>query len=237
MIHIAIVEDDLKMQQQLLAAIERYAKENELSYRTSVFCDGDEILENYKACYDLILLDIQMKRMDGMQAAEQIRALDADVLIVFVTQMVNFAVRGYAVSALDFLVKPIQYPSLENVLRKAQTMIRQRNTQYITMPTGKGFMRLDASKICYFESFGHRIVAHTEDGRELTITETMRRMEENFVPFGFYRCDNSYLVNLRYVEGVDLNEVVVHGARLNISRPRRKAFMEALTSYLGGVCT
>lgn len=234
MLHIAIVEDDPRNQRELLAAVERYARENGEPFRTSVFSDGDEILEGYAANYDIILLDIQMRRMDGMRAAERIRELDTDVILIFVTQMVNFAVRGYAVNAMDFLVKPISYPSLEHVFRRA-VALRKKRTQYIAVPTGKGLLRLDAEKIHYFESYSHRIIVHAEDGREYTLRETMRKMEETFGPYGFFRCNNCFLVNLNFVESVELDTVTVAGQPLAISRPRRKAFMEALTNYLGGV--
>ena len=234
MLHIAIVEDDPKNQRELLAAVERYARENGEQFRTSVFSDGDEILEGYAANYDIILLDIQMRRMDGMRAAERIRELDTDVILIFVTQMVNFAVRGYAVNAMDFLVKPISYPSLEHVFRRA-VALRKKRTQYIAVPTGKGLLRLDAEKIHYFESYSHRIIVHAEDGREYTLRETRRKMEETFGPYGFFRCNNCFLVNLNFVESVELDTVTVAGQPLAISRPRRKAFMEALTNYLGGV--
>lgn len=232
--HIAIVEDDPRIQAELQAAVERYARENGEQFHTSVFSDGDEILENYAANYDIILLDIQMKRLDGMQTAERIRELDTDVILIFVTQMVNFAVRGYAVNALDFLVKPINYLSLEHVFRRA-VALRKKRTQYVTVPTGKGLFRLNASKIYYFESYSHRLIVHAEEGKEYTLRETMRRMEEAFGPYGFFRCNNCFLVNLNYVESVELDTVVVAGHPLTISRPRRKAFMEALTNYLGGV--
>lgn len=234
MLHIAIVEDDPKYQRELQTAVERYARKHKEPIRTSIFSDGDEILENYTANYDIILLDIQMRRMDGMRAAERIRELDTNVILVFVTQMVNFAVQGYAVNAMDFLIKPISYPSMERVLRKAVALCK-KHTQYITVPTSKGLLRLDAQKIYYFESYSHRIIVHAEEGKEYQLRETMRKMEETFGPHGFFRCNNCYLVNLSFVESVELGTVVVAGHQLAISRPRRKAFMEALTNYLGGI--
>ena len=184
MLHIAIVEDDPKYQRELQTAVERYARKQKEPIRTSIFSDGDEILENYTANYDIILLDIQMRRMDGMRAAERIRELDTNVILVFVTQMVNFAVQGYAVNAMDFLIKPISYPSLERVLRKAVALCK-KHTQYITVPTSKGLLRLDAQKIYYFESYSHRIIVHAEEGKEYQLRETMRKMEETFGPTVF----------------------------------------------------
>ena len=101
MIHLAIVEDEQLYIDQLTEYIHRYEAEKKLKFKISVFSDGAEIVEDYKGVYDIIFLDIQMKFMNGMDAAEKIRELDPNVVIIFITNMTQYAVRGYEVDALD----------------------------------------------------------------------------------------------------------------------------------------
>ena len=91
---LAIVEDDDKVRQQLQTYVLQYfqGRENDVDIR--LFADGDEILEDYAADYDLIFLDIQMKRLDGLATAERIRERDEDVYLVFITNLANYAIRG-----------------------------------------------------------------------------------------------------------------------------------------------
>ena len=90
--------------QQLQTYVLQYfqGRENDVDIR--LFADGDEILEDYAADYDLIFLDIQMKRLDGLATAERIRERDEDVYLVFITNLANYAIHGYAVHALDFIL-------------------------------------------------------------------------------------------------------------------------------------
>ena len=105
MIRIAIVEDDKAVQTQLAEYIRRYERQFGRMFELSLFDDGDEIVSDYKAVYDIILLDVQMRRMDGMATAERIRQMDKDVLLIFITNMAQFAIRGYAVDALDYVYR------------------------------------------------------------------------------------------------------------------------------------
>lgn len=109
MIHIAIVEDEESYVRQLLEYIERFQQEHFQEIKTSIFRDGDEILEKYSADYDIILMDIQMQFVDGMTAAEKIREMDKSVILMFITNMTSYAVKGYEVDALDYMVKPVEY--------------------------------------------------------------------------------------------------------------------------------
>ena len=233
MLRFAVVEDDPSMQKTIVDCIRRFSSEDGENCSVAVFSDGDEILDEYRAAYDIILLDIEMARLDGIKTAEFIRKLDEDVVIIFVTNMINFAVSGYAVNALDFVVKPITYVSFSQSLKKAAALINRRRRRYITIPTGVGILRLDSSKVTYIESFNHKLVIHTPE-EDYTLSGTMQNMEALFSDHGFFRCNNSYLVNLNAVERVDHNLVTVGGQELSISRPKRKAFMDALTKYIGG---
>jgi len=234
MIHIAIAEDELKVQQLLESYIKRYSIENNEKFSISLFSDGDEIVSDYNSKYDIVFLDIQMRRLDGMKAAERIREMDEDVILIFITNMANFAIRGYAVNAMDFILKPVPYFAFSQQLKKAIMQLSKRVESYIALPIENGFIRLSSSKIYYIESYGHRITFHTKKGVYST-NDTLKNMEQKLVNHNFFRCNNSYLVNLAHVDSVRKNDIIVAGNPLTISRPKKKAFMDALADYIGGV--
>ena len=109
MIHIAIVEDESIYADSLQEYIQKYAQEQGRQIKVTLHTDGEDIVDNYTGEYDIILMDIQMRFMDGMTAAEKIRKLDEEVVIMFITNMTQYAVRGYQVDAMDYVLKPVEY--------------------------------------------------------------------------------------------------------------------------------
>lgn len=234
MIRIAIVEDETVYVQQLQEHLEKYQKETGEAFRISIFSDGDEIVNGYRAEYDLIFLDVQMTFMDGLTAAEHIRELDQDVMIIFITNMAQYAIRGYTVNALDFMLKPVSYFAFSQRLKRALEQLKRRAKKYINLKVDGGIARIALDQIYYIESMKHRIIVHGSDG-DYSLAGTMKEMERQLSEDNFYRCNNCYLVNLAQVESVRDGFVYTRGGQLQISRPKRKAFMEALTDYMGGV--
>lgn len=105
MISLAIVEDEDSYAEQLTDMVNRYQKERNTRIKVTRYTDGDEIAENYPGGFDMILMDIQMRFMDGMTAAEKIRKVDRDVLIMFITNRTDYAIRGYQVDAIDYVLR------------------------------------------------------------------------------------------------------------------------------------
>lgn len=109
MIKIAIVEDEAAVRDQLTDYVRRYTRQYGTEFEVTCFTDGDEILENYRPAFDIIFLDVEMKRLNGMETAQRIRELDDDVLLIFITNMAQYAIKGYSVGALDYVLKPVPY--------------------------------------------------------------------------------------------------------------------------------
>lgn len=109
MIRIAIVEDEEQYVQQLTEYLQEYQKSSNEEIDITVYRDGDEITSKYKSQFDIILMDIQMKFVNGMTAAEEIRSVDSSVVIIFITNMTQYAIQGYKVGAMDYILKPISY--------------------------------------------------------------------------------------------------------------------------------
>lgn len=107
MIRIAVVEDEDRYADQIQTYLCRYSKEKHIETAVTLFSDGDEIVEKYKGTFDIILMDIMMTFVDGMTAAEEIRRRDEFVTIIFITNMVNYAIKGYQAGALDYILKPM----------------------------------------------------------------------------------------------------------------------------------
>lgn len=236
MIQIAIVEDEKEYIQILEGYLSRFSTENEIPFQISTFRDGIDIVTDYKPEYDVILLDIQMKHLDGMKTAEKIRSLDENVIIIFITSSVHYAVQGYSVDALGYVVKPVSYLAFSQLLKKAAKQISRKQTkEYIGIKVEGGQLRQDISQIYYIESQRHNVIFHTQ--KEVVVTQgPMKKLESILEGKGFAKCHNAYLINLNHVVGVLQNSVsLTDNQDLPISRTYKKAFIDALTDYMGGI--
>ncbi len=233
MLRIAIVEDDSQYQQQLEGFIQQYGQENDLTFQIKIFGDGKEIVEDYQPEYDIILLDIEMPHLNGMDAAGRIRSQDPDVVLMFVTNMSQYAINGYEVGALDFVLKPINYYTFSVRFARAIERAQKRESGQILLNMPDAVRRIDIRQIYYVEVQNRMLHYHTELG-EFILRGTMQAAEKELECHHFVRCNHWYLVNLRHVTEIRRDVVVVAGRELEISRRNRTAFLTALTNYVGG---
>ena len=232
MLRVAIVEDDSHDLRRLEEALERYQRDNNEPMNITTFSDGKDIAASYQAEFDIILMDIEMKEMNGMQAARKIREVDEDVIILFITNVSGYALEGYKVDAVDYIIKPVSYFSFSESMRKAIRKAK-RNTEksYVVISSGAGKSRLDVSKICYLEVQDHVLIYHTEDGDFITsgsITNAQSELKDE----RFFRCNRCYIVNLDYVDSFEKGILTVHGDEISVSRGRKPEFLEALNRHI-----
>lgn len=234
MIQVAIVEDDKNYAASLKKYILRYEEEQNTKFSVEWFEDGEDIAEEYKGHFDIILMDIEMQFMDGMSAAKKIREVDEEVIIMFITNSPQYAMQGYAVDALDYVLKPINYYAFSQRLTRALSKMKKQEETYLTLNYRGGVQKIRISDLYYVEVRDHDLIYHTKDGN-LMIRGTMREAEENLKEESFFRCNKAYLVNLEYVDGFENGDALVGGERLMVSRARKKEFLDALNNYMNEV--
>lgn len=233
MIKIAIVEDDKNYIATLREYISRFSKEQGVAMDLDIFRDGNKVVFQYEPVYDIILMDIEMPGMDGMTAAEQIRKTDQDVIIIFITNMAQYAIQGYKVHARSYILKPVNYYSFSMELQEAVSSLSKKAQNFLLLPGEDGMQKIAVGDILYVESQKHYMLVHTKD-QVIEIRETMKNMEKKLKEYYFERCNVSYLVNLAYVSSITGNLAVVGEEKLPVSRQKRKTFLAALTKYIGG---
>lgn len=233
MIRIALVEDEAEVRAQLQGYVQRHTRQYGTEFAVTEFADGMELLDDYRPVYDILFLDVEMKHLDGMETARRVRELDKDVIIVFITNMAQYAIGGYAVGALDYVLKPVPYFAFSQQLLKAVARLEKRAKHYLTVPVEGGLRRLDTASIYYLESEGHRVHFYTDEG-DFSAPGTLKAFEEKLADCPFARCNSGYLVNLAQVRELRQSTVQVGPCELQVSRPKRKAFLAALTDYIGG---
>ena len=235
MLRIAIAEDESAFARQLEENLQRFAQENQIELQIDTFTDGTSLVEHYSVEWDLLLLDVDMPGMDGLSTARCVRERDADVLIMFITNLAQYAINGYEVDALDYVLKPVGYYALAMKLKKALRLLRSRSGRSIILSRDGNVVRLPLARLYYVEVYGHQLRYHTAEGELFqTGARSLGLMEKDLAGDGFARCHNGYLVNLRYVEAVTADGVRVAGDLLPLSRHRRKEFLQALLNETKG---
>lgn len=232
---IVIAEDDPAFAIQLQEYLSRFGQENHQEMQVTVYSDGAELVDRYRYDADLLLLDVEMPSLSGLDAAKSIRASDPKVLIIFITNLAQYAIRGYEVSALDYVLKPVTYYALAMKLRLALRLIRQNEEQSILLSRDGDMVRIPLSHLFYIEIYSHRLCYHTTEGDILlTSVRTLSHLEEELQESGFIRCHKSYLINLRYVDALRSTSVLLNGQEIPVSRNRRGDVLQALLHYVKG---
>lgn len=234
MVKVLLLEDEPEAMRTLSGYFERYAAENKRAFEIKEYRNAVDLLEEYDATADVVMLDIQMPLINGMTAAKKIRERDKNVLIVFVTNLQQYAVEGYEVNAFDFILKPVRYASFSMKLTRLLTELGHRSGDATITVSGRGGVhRITVSDIMYVEVSNHEVMIHTVKGN-VGMRTTLSALTERLSSFGFALCNSCYLVNMKYVTGVDGEFVVLGDERLRVSQPKRKAFLQAIAEYLGG---
>ena len=228
MLRVAIVDDEAEVRSELAGMVARFSEEKGEQIVATCYDDGKEFLSS-GATEDIVLLDIEMDEVNGMDTARVLRKAGITSEIIFVTNMAQYAIKGYEVSAIDFIVKPVRYTSFSFKFGRAVEAASRKKRSRISVETREGLRYVDTADIVYVEVMGHKLIYHGLKGT-FEAWGTMKAACAALEPFGFALCNACYLVNLSRVVNVGQDMVTVEGGdELKMSRGRKKSFIDALT--------
>lgn len=234
MYNIAIVEDNDDDAKLLESHIARISETEKVTYNVKRFHSAVEFLKEYQPIYAVVLLDVEMPEMNGVEASFEIRKNDKTCSIIFVTNLIQYAQKGYEVDAVAYLLKPVQYFDFALKFKKALDIYALNENKDFSVKSAKGPCRISTSKLMFVEVVRHRLYYHLVE-ETLEVTGTITKAEEELKAFGFLKCNQCYLINPRFISKIQGFEITVGNSTLLISRPRKKAFLEELANWYSGV--
>ena len=234
MLRIAIVEDEERFADELSHFCRRFAGEKREEIRTVVFHNAFDFLDQYHDGFDLVFMDIAMPMMDGMECARRLRKVDEGVMLIFVTSMAQYAIKGYEVGAFDFMVKPVAYPAASLKLERALRQLNKRQAALYPVSCSQGVVVLEIPAITYIEVYNHTLIFHTLEKSYETYGK-LSTLEADSRFASFFKTGKSHLVNCLYIKEIGDNTLTVGGNILPLARRRRKECLEKMAAAMGGM--
>ena len=215
MIKFAICDDEPQMAREIADQLASYMKETAGGYSVECFSSGYALLKSSEE-FDVIFLDIQMERPDGMETARLLRQRDNHSLLVFVTVLKECVFDAFQVEAYDYLLKPLDSARFRQTMDRALGWLERDAAKNLVIQRGSGCQVVLLSDLMYCEVLGRKIYLHKNDGRVVDYYDRLEELEQR-VDSRFFKCHRSYLVNLDYVSGCQGGQVLLQrGERLSL---------------------
>ena len=236
MIEIAICDDEIVITSKIENILEELSEEMGIKVEIDVFYDGKTLVNYIKdgKKYDLIYMDIEMREQDGISAASEIREIDKNVFLIYITSHESFAKDVFELNAYRFITKPIDL----GIFRKYFEAVKDELTirpQYFRYQYNKVVYRISLDEIIYFQSDRRVTYIITENGSKKCYGKLndieCRLLQSNIV---FFRIHQSFLVNTQYIIAYFYDSMELRdGTTLSISENRRKKVSELFCTFKG----
>lgn len=235
---IAICDDEEAQRLLIQRYVEAWAADNKVALETELFASGESFWFAWEddSSYDLLIFDIEMGQLNGMELAAGIRRKDEDIPILFVTGYDSYMAQGFEVAALHYLLKPLRKEKLFTVLDKLKKMrMRKKQEEKILFRAEEGPLSLPASKIWYIEAMAHQCILYTEDTSHVLCSSIGEMVRQLCGRREFVRCHRSYLVNVQHISAIVKPELVLDdGRRIPVSRSAEKTVSQVFIEWYKG---
>ena len=241
MLNIAICDDEKYFRSEIRGVLEKYLSAEGIVFAIDDFSSGEELTDLGIGMqkYDIVFLDINMDRMDGIDAARKIRENSNDIFIVFVTAYIDYTIEGYKVDAFRYILK--NNNMLEGSIKECLDSIREKmayRVEQAEFDFSEGKKTVSLERILYVESNLHRLFFHIMDDslNKYSIYMTLDDLEKELEGKGFIRIHQSYLVNVKHVNSISRYSLTLdNGIGLSIPRARYNDVRKLITEYKGAI--
>ena len=232
---VAICDDESIIRQQLFLYIKNLEREWGEPFSVACFASGEQLLEGMAPDTQILLLDIQMDGVSGMETARKLRETYPDLCLIFVTTMTQFALEAFDVHAFGFVPKPLLYEPVAKLLREAVGTLRDRAGASLALKGNDQVVVFPTNDILYFEVYGRTMLVVSTHGQE-TFNIPLRDVERQVAGMGFLRCHKSFLVNAFHIQEIGLTSVFLsNGQEIALSKHRRAQFLLEYSQYIRGL--
>lgn len=215
-----------------LRLIQSYCGQYDPQIPTSEFQSGEALLEAYKSdFYDLVFLDIEMEHMNGLEVGTRLINMSQKPVIVFTTQSLNYAVRGYGI-AMRYLPKPITYEMFSDVMELALERILPEKISVLS--SGEQVL-IPISEILYFEILRHQLFVHLSSGEKISVRATLTEVISQVSRRSFVQPHKSFYINMEYVDRLTQQNIkMTNGDLIPIGRSKKDNFRLRFSEYVKG---
>ena len=232
---IAVCDDEQAQLQSLTKKLNLYAEARHVKFHIDAYPSAEAFLFDFEENrnVDLLLLDIEMAQMNGVELAKKVRADNDAIQICFITGYPDYMNQGYDVGALHYLLKPVSTEKLFVICDRFMKTV-ETQPRFFLFSVGKEVVRVYEKELYYGEAQGHYVILYTKQG-EFKLRTTMPELEKQLGD-GFFRASRSYIVNLRYVMRITKTDVILEqGTAVPLAKGLFDGANTALIAFLRGL--